>query len=458
MSARIAVVGSGYVGTVAAACFAHVGHRVVGLETDAGKLASLRAGRAPFFEAGLDELLAEGMAAGRLWFTDDVADAMASSDVVFLCVGTPSGVDGRPDMSAVEAASRAMGEVATDHHVLVTKSTVPIGSGQWLSTIIEDAVPPGRRDLDLFSVVSNPEFLREGTAVSDFLHPDRIVIGSDDGHALDVVAEVYRPIVEQTFATGNGHKPPLVRTTRTTAETIKYANNAFLATKISFINELATICELFGADVGDVAHAVGLDARIGRGFLDAGIGWGGSCFGKDLRALIATAAEYGYEPELLRASIAVNARQRCVVVEKLQRHVKNLRGARIGLLGLAFKPGTDDLRDAPALDIAERLLLAGSVVTAHDPVVTALPDHGGVRIVDDPLAVADRADAVVLVTDWPEYRWLDLAEVACRMRGNILVDGRNLFDRDAVAQVGLRYDGYGRGPARTRRREQEPVS
>jgi UDPglucose 6-dehydrogenase len=445
---RIAVVGSGYVGTVVAACLAEVGHDVVGLEVDNAKLAQLRRGRPPFFEAGLEELTKRGLGSGRLRFTDDVQDAMDASDVVFLCVGTPPGPDGRPDMSAAESAARAIGGSLRHHHVLVTKSTVPIGSGHWLASVVEDALPADQRHEGLFSVVSNPEFLREGSAVRDFLHPDRVVIGSDDERALDLVADVYGPIVEQTFSGGNGHRPPLVRTDLHTAETIKYAANAFLATKISFINELANICELVGADVSEVAGAIGLDNRIGRHFLDAGVGWGGSCFGKDLQALVSTAADYGYPAELLRATISVNERQRAKVIEKLQRRLKTLRGRRVTLLGLAFKPGTDDLRDAPAIDIARRLVAAGAVVTAYDPIVRELPDVPTVRVIDDPYAAVHRADAVVVVTEWPELAALDLTAIAAEMRGDLLVDGRNVFEPSAVLAAGLVHEAVGRREAR----------
>ena len=450
MMLKIAVVGNGYVGTAVAACLARVGHQVVGLETDDAKLAQLRRGRAPFFEAGLDDLLAQGVRSGYLRFTADAVEAVGDSDVVFLCVGTPPGPDGRPDMTAILAAATAVGGAMRRHHVVVTKSTVPIGSGRWLASIVEDALAASGAAASSFSVVSNPEFLRQGSAIADFLHPDRVVIGSDDPSALDVVARVYAPILDQAFPGGNGYRPPLVRTDLATAETIKYASNAFLATKISFINELANICERVGADVTDVVTAMGLDPRIGSRHLDPGVGWGGSCFGKDLAALVATAEEYGYETSILKSAIAVNARQRSRVVEKLQAHLKSLRGRRIGILGLAFKPGTDDLRDAPAVDIVARLLASGALVWAHDPVVKHLPGLDGARLVDAPEAVAERADAVVLLTEWPEYLGLDLRSLRDHMRGDLLIDGRNLFDPRTVGEAGLVYEGIGRSVARQR--------
>ena len=441
----IAVVGTGYVGTVVAACLASVGHRVFGLEVDADKLAALQAGRAPFYEPGLDALLQAGLGSGALRFTSSMQDAMAATDVVFLCVGTPPGADGGADMTAVATAARSMGAAIDRHHVLVTKSTVPIGSGRWLTSVIEDALPLGTDPDAAFSVVSNPEFLREGSAIDDFLFPDRVVIGSDDERALDVVAAVYQPIVDQEVPGADpGRRPPIVRTTLATAETVKYASNAFLATKISFINEIANICDLVGADVSEVATALGLDPRIGSRFLDAGVGWGGSCFGKDLSALIATAEQYGYESALLRAAVSVNARQRHLIVEKLRRHLKVLQGRRIGLLGLAFKPCTDDLRDSPAVEIAATLLRAGSVVSAHDPMVSDVPECPSLKLVADPYQAAYRADAIVLMTEWPDYLALDLDEVRSRMRGQLVIDGRNLLDPAAVEAAGLSYQGIGR--------------
>lgn len=441
---RVAVVGSGYVGTVVAACFAKLGHHVVGVESDEHKLRRLRRGESFFYEPGLNDLIAAGLSAGHLRFTDSIAEAMRGSDVVFLCVGTPQAEDGTADMSAVEAAARQIGRSLDRHHILVTKSTVPIGSGRWLKVTIERSAPhpvPAGRGL---SVVSNPEFLREGSAIEDFLHPSRVVLGSDDTAALEVVTRIYRPVLDQSFAGGDQEqRPPLVLTTLATAETIKYAANAFLATKISFINEIAHVCELVGADVSQVAGGIGLDPRIGGQFLAAGVGWGGSCFGKDIGALMATAAERGIELRLLSAVSAVNSLQRRMVVEKLRRHLVTLQGQRVALLGLAFKAGTDDLRDAPSLDIVSALQAEGTFVSAHDPVVTGdrVP---GVRVVADPYDAAEEADAVVLVTDWADYLGLDLEVLAMRMRGDLLIDGRNVLDPVRVNEAGLRYEGFGR--------------
>lgn len=445
MTTRICVIGSGYVGTVVAACFAHVGHQVVGLEIDPRKLSSLQRAKAPFHEAGLDDLLGSGLGSGRLSFTGDIAHAMAQSDVVFICVGTPTGAYGDPDMSAAEAVARAMAENLAHPHVLVTKSTVPIGTGRWLATIIEDALPsPARRDL--FSIVSNPEFLREGNAVQDFLHPDRVVLGGEDKAALAAVAEAYRPILERAFpgALHRGERVPLVFTGTTTAEAIKYASNSFLATKISFVNEMARICELVGADVTEVAAAMGLDPRIGGQFLDAGIGWGGSCFGKDVRALVATAGRYGYKPRILSAALDVNREQRSFVVDQLLHRLRGLRGVRVAVLGLAFKPGTDDVRDSPALEVCQRLIRNSAVVTAFDPLVPESAGPEGVRRAAGPLEAADNADAVVVATEWQEVLSLDLPRLRERMRGRLFFDGRNVFDPERVRAAGLDYVGIGR--------------
>lgn len=437
--------GSGYVGTVVATCLATVGHDVVGVELDDGKLQRLQAGAPFFYEPGLDEFMRAVLLNGRLRFTGSMQDALHASNAIFLCVGTPEAPDGTADMSAVAFAAEQIGRLLDCHHVLVTKSTVPIGSGKWLASIIAGALPPHVRREDMFSVVANPEFLREGSAIKDFLHPDRVVLGSDDRSALELVGQIYRPLLDQAFPGGSpNRRPPLVFTTLATAETIKYASNAFLATKISFINEMANICELVGADVSEVATALGLDARIGAQFLEAGVGWGGSCFGKDLGALTATAAKWGYCLELLPAVLAVNYRQRRLVVEKVRRHLGTLEGRRISLLGLAFKPGTDDLRDAPSIAIARWLQEEGAMVSAHDPVVRKSPELTGVRISSDPYDAVEGADAVILVTEWPEYLALNFEHLSVRMCGKVFIDGRNLLDSSLLEQAGLRYEGIGR--------------
>ncbi len=440
----IAVIGSGYVGTVMAACLADLGHGVIGVEISAEKLALLNDGIPPFFETGLEERLKTGISSGRLSFTDDYDLAMKQSEIVFLCVDTPPGTNGHPDMSSVAAAARSIGAALHDSHIVVTKSTVPVGSGNWLEATIEGELPEGV-DPSVLCVVSNPEFLREGSAVSDFLHPDRVVVGGDCANSVEKVVQVYDRILSQDFEGGEPTlKPALVKTGRATAETIKYAANAFLATKISFINEIANICERLGADVTEVADAIGLDARIGRSFLDAGIGWGGSCFGKDTSALASMAREQGIEPLILDATRRVNMNQRHVVVRKLQDHLRPLRGRRVALLGLAFKPGTDDTRDAPAITVVRSLGEKGALIRASDPTVTELPGAPDLEIFKDPYEAVCDADAVVLLTEWPTFLNLDFEKTADCMRGNVFIDGRNALDPEVLQEAGLVYEGIGR--------------
>jgi nucleotide sugar dehydrogenase len=444
---KIVVVGSGYVGTVVSACLAGLGHVVVGVDADEARVTRLNSGTAPFTEPELDDVIAGGLAAGTLSFTGDLGSAVAGAEVVFLCLGTPAGSDGQPDLAAIEEVAAQLGPALTGDVVVVTKSTVPIGTNEWIKGRIEEGI---RTELDLqVRIASNPEFLRVGTAVRDFLFPDRVVIGTDDDLARAVVVDLYEPIlsgnVPPTLAAPRPGPPHLLSTTLPTAETIKYAANAFLATKISFINEIAQICDRVGADVTVVADALGRDARISPLFLRAGLGWGGSCFGKDLAALTNTAYEHGFEPGLLGAVRAVNEYQRGEAVRRLQQHLGTLRGKRIALLGLAFKSGTDDTRDATSLHIAGRLLQLGATVSAFDPVVADVPARPEVRMGSTALDAIHSADAVVLVTDWPEFADLDLGAVATRMRGDLLVDGRNQIDPMAARRAGLRYEGIGRG-------------
>ena len=439
---RITVIGTGYVGAVTSTCLAWLGHEVIGLDADPARAGQLALGQLPFYEPGLAELLTETLATGRLSFTDQAAEALTDADVVFLCVGTPTGVAGLPDLGQVESAARAIAPHLRPGSVVVNKSTVPVGCGNWVRTLLEEALP--RQGRPAFSVVSNPEFLREGCALDDFLYPDRIVLGGDDA-GVEKVVELYRPVLEQSFPSGRpASRPQLITTELTSAEMIKYAANAFLATKISFANEIANVCELVGADVRQVLPAIGADHRIGQDFLSPGLGWGGSCFGKDVAALMATGQEYGYSANLLRATVEINGAQRSGVIRKLQRELHVLKGRRIALLGLAFKPGTDDLRDAPALDIARRLLAAGALVSAYDPVVKRLPeDLESVRLAADPYEAADEVDAVVLATEWAEFAHLDAVLLRQSMRGDLLLDGRNVLDGTTLADAGLRLVGVG---------------
>lgn len=440
----IAVVGSGYVGTVMAACLADLGHEVIGVEINSDKLSMLNGGQAPFYEEGLDERLKTGLETGNLRFTDDYQLALDACEIVFLCVDTPPGTNGHPDMRSVAAAARSIGAAMTTELIVVTKSTVPVGSGNWLEATIQAELRDGV-DASALTVVSNPEFLREGSAVEDFLHPERVVVGGDDPKAVERVAHVYDKVLAQSFMGGDPtRKPALIKTSRATAETIKYAANAFLATKISFINEIANICEWVDADVTEVAHAIGLDSRVGAKFLNAGVGWGGSCFGKDTSALASMAREQGIEPLILDAVRRVNANQRHMIVRKLQNHLRPLRGRRVALLGLAFKPGTDDIRDAPAVTIASNLMDKGVIVRACDPLVHDVPDLPGLELVDNMFDAICDADAVVLVTEWPEFVDVDWSRAADCMRGCVVLDARNALDPESVLSAGLVYEGVGR--------------
>jgi nucleotide sugar dehydrogenase len=439
---KVAVIGTGYVGAVTATCLAWLGHDVCGLDIDPTRAGQLNQGQVPFHEPGLDALLAETLNANRLRFTSDAAAALSEVDVIFLCVGTPTSANGIPDLMQFESALQTVAPYVRKGTVLVNKSTVPVGCGNLARTILEEALLTS--DQPIFHVVSNPEFLREGSAIADFLHPDRVVLGGDELGVSSVTA-LYRPVLEQAFDGGRrSRKPSLITTELASAEMIKYAANVFLATKISFANEIANLCELVGADAREVLPAVGADHRIGPSFLSPGLGWGGSCFGKDVAALAATGQEYGYTASMLRAAVEVNEQQRASAVRKLQRDLHVLKGRRIAILGLSFKPGTDDLRDAPALDIAGRLLAAGAIVSAYDPVVKNLPDElAAVRIAADPYDAAYRVDAIVLATEWPEFLDLDAGDLRRAMRGDLFLDGRNFVSPTEFAAAGMRVEGFG---------------
>ncbi len=445
-------------GLVTGACLAHVGHRVVCVDRDEGRVAELGEGRMPIYEPGLEELVVEGSRRGRLSFSTDLSEAVHTADVMFIAVDTPQGDDGSADLSSVGAVARSIGRALAETErerplVVVNKSTVPVGSGDYVSMLIQEGAaesPFGESVVD-YRVVSNPEFLREGSAVYDSFFPDRIVLGAEKRDALDTMRALYEPIIEQTFPTQKDPRPvvavPFVTTDLASAEMIKYAANAFLATKISFINEIATICELVGADVGSVAHGIGLDDRIGSRFLNAGIGWGGSCFPKDVSALRSIAREYDHDPILLDAASEVNERQRKRVISKLQRDLHTLKGKRVALLGLAFKPNTDDLREAPSLEIARALDQRGARAIGYDPVAGKkaaglAPD---LKVVFDPYEALSGAHAAVVVTEWEEIRTLDPGRVSALMEPpKLLVDGRNALDPKTAAAAGLLYRGFGR--------------
>ena len=461
---NVGVVGAGYVGLVTSACLAQVGHRVVCVDRDERRVAELGEGRMPIYEPGLEELMADGSRRGCLSFSTDLPEVVHGADVVFIAVDTPQGEDGAADLSSVGAVARSIGRALAEAGlgprrerplVVVNKSTVPVGSGDYVSMLIQEGateVSSSLRDgMVDYRVVSNPEFLREGSAVYDSFFPNRIVLGAEKRDALDTMRALYEPIIEQTFPTQKDPRPvvavPFVTTDLASAEMIKYAANAFLATKISFINEIATICELVGADVGSVAHGIGLDDRIGSRFLNAGIGWGGSCFPKDVSALRSIAREYDHDPILLDATSEVNERQRKRVISKLQRDLHTLKGKRVALLGLAFKPNTDDLREAPSLEIARALEKRGARAIGYDPVAgkKAVGLAPNLKVVFDPYEALSGAHAAVVVTEWEEIRTLDPGRASALMEPpKLLVDGRNALDPRTAAAAGLLYRGFGR--------------
>ena len=460
---HVCVIGTGYVGLVTGTCLAHIGHDVICVDNNEAKIAMMKAGQSPIFEPGLTEIMQSSMGAGRLHFTSDLEAGVTKSEILFVAVGTPALPTGETDTRYVEAVARGIGaHLNKGYKVIVNKSTVPIGSGDWVRMIVlegvsnrtasegEQRVAGDRAATDLgieFDVVSNPEFLREGSAVYDTFNPDRIVLGSNGPRALEMMQELYQPIVERKFSEDSSLPPvPVVVTDLSSAEMIKYAANSFLATKISFVNEIANICDRVGADVVQVAKGIGLDSRIGNKFLQAGIGWGGSCFPKDVSALIHTANDYGYESQLLKSAVAVNKHQRQIAIEKLQQELKILKGKTVGLLGLTFKPNTDDMRDAPSLILIEQLNRLGAKVKAYDPIVSQTgigQGLSGVLVESDPERLADGCDALVLVTDWQQFSSLDYAKMAGLMNNPVIIDGRNFLDREALQKMGYRYVGIG---------------
>jgi UDPglucose 6-dehydrogenase len=444
---------------------AYLGHRVTCVDTDLSKIEKLRLGQPPIYEPGLEELIASAQQRGGIDFQTDLELPIRESDVIFIAVGTPPLPSGESNLAYLESAARGIGAAmdGSKFRVIVNKSTVPVGSGNLVETLVREGVIESHPDLSdcvAFGVASNPEFLREGSAIHDSLYPDRIVVGAEDCATVGIMRQLYAPLIEQKFVDPSFEPRPVgtkevrfVGTTITSAEMIKYSANAFLALKIGFSNEMANICERVGADVTEVMTGIGLDARIGMGFLNAGIGWGGSCFGKDISSLLHTAREYGYQARILEASLAVNQMQRNVVIQKLQEKLFILKGRTVALLGLAFKPNTDDLRDAPSLQIAEKLIQMGVRVRAYDPVAmdACREQHPDLRIIycNDALSAAEHADALVLVTEWQEFAALDLNVMAGRMNNAILIDGRNLFDPDKARAAGFAYAGVGRAGSRS---------
>ena len=437
---NIAVVGVGYVGLVTGTCLADLGNRVTCLDINQERIENLKKGILPIYEPGLEEVVRRNVKAGRLWFTTNYAEAIdgnsanEAAEFAFIAVGTPSAVDGAADLEYVRAAAESIADVMTHPLIIVNKSTVPVGTGDWVADIV---TARQKRPIS-FSVVSNPEFLREGSAIYDFMNPDRVVLGSLDRDAAEKVAQLHLPL-----------RTTLMITDLRTAEMIKYASNAFLATKISFINEIANICEELGADVKEVAAGMGYDKRIGRAFLDAGIGYGGSCFPKDVLALAHMAEVQGRHPQLLQAVMDINADQRRHILRKLSDLLGGeLKGKTIGLLGLAFKENTDDMRDAPSIDLARWLIDQGARVKGYDQVaMTAaaglLPP--GLRFSEDPYELAAGCDAVILVTPWNEFKQLDLERMRQSMKTPVLIDGRNVYEPAKMHDLGFTYRGVGRG-------------
>ena len=432
---RIAMIGTGYVGLVSGACFADFGHDVCCIDKDASKIDGLNAGRMPIWEPGLEALVKANVERGRLTFTTDLAAGVEGAEGVFIAVGTPARRgDGHADLSFVYGAVRELAEVVKPGTVVVTKSTVPVGTGDEIERVLEEEGVTG------VSVASNPEFLREGAAIADFKHPDRIVVGAEDEHAQRVLREIYRPLFL--------NRAPILITGRRTAELTKYAANAFLAVKISFINEIADLCEAVDADVQDVARGIGLDNRIGPKFLHAGPGYGGSCFPKDTLALLKTADAAGVDQRIVRTTVQVNDDRKAHMAERVASALGgDVSGKRIGVLGLAFKPNTDDMRDAPSIPLINALVERGAEVSAFDPVAREQAEKifEGIEFAPHAYAAASGADALVIVTEWDEFRALDLDKVAKSMRGKLLIDLRNVYSLDEAQEVGLVYYGVGRG-------------
>ncbi len=434
--ANIAVIGTNYVGLVTAACFAELGNQVIGIDIDPGKVERLGRGQLPIYEPGLEEIVVQNLKAGRLRFTLDYDDGLRAAEFAFVCVGTPSGIEGEADLSQVRAATHSLGSYAPADHslIVVNKSTMPVGTGDWMFPALERVRNGSGAG---FRVVSNPEFLREGSAVDDFRHPDRVVLGGADADAIERVASLYRDLQPE---------PTIVKTDINSSEMIKYASNAFLATKISFINEIASICERLGADVKEVARGMGLDRRISPEFLDAGVGYGGSCFPKDVKALAHMASMAGAHPQLLRAVMEINRDMRRLVLQKVRAALGSVEDRTIGVLGLAFKPNTDDLRESPAVEIIHLLKSEGARVKAYDPAANEaasvlLP---GVDLCSDAYAVAEGADALILITPWSEFRRLDLDRIRRAMKYPLMVDGRNLYDPAEMVARGFFYQAIGR--------------
>lgn len=430
---KITVIGTGYVGLVTGACFADLGNTVTCLDINQERIDGLKKGIMPIYEPGLEEIVIRAYRGKRLFFSTSYEESLKAAEFVFIAVGTPSGEDGKADMRYVESAIIEISKTIDHSFIIVDKSTVPVGTGDWVEETIQKRCT--EKGIE-FSIVSNPEFLREGSAIGDFMHPDRVVLGSKSRKASEKIAELYAPL----------HCPILITDIRS-AEMIKYASNSFLAAKISFINEMANICDDLGADIIDVAKGMGLDSRIGPKFLNAGIGWGGSCFPKDVKALAHIAIEHGARPQLLEAVMDINTIQRRNVVEKLETLLGDLSGKKIGVLGLAFKANTDDMRESPSADICKWLIEKGAIVTAYDPEAMKIAAHllPDVKLCDDPYTVIENVDAMILATEWNEFKQLDFSRIYNSMKQKFVIDGRNLWSPEIMREIGFQYYGIGRG-------------
>jgi UDPglucose 6-dehydrogenase len=452
---KVAIIGTGYVGLTTGVTLAFLGHEVTCLDVDAAKIEQLNQGISPIYEPHLDDLMKA--ARSRLKFSISAKEALSNAEVIFIAVGTPSLADGNPNLAYLKSAAESVGEnIQSPYVVIVNKSTVPIGSGNWVESLVRDAFrAKNSSSKSQFVVASNPEFLREGSALMDMLYADRVVVGSDDEKAVSVMRKLYQPLIEQTFTPPSFLPRPenfkmvnFLSSDLQSAELIKYAANAFLALKISFINEISELSEKVGADIAHVAKGIGLDSRIGNKFLHAGLGWGGSCFSKDTAALISTGKEYGLPMVITHAAKEVNTRQRVRMVEILASELKILKGRKIGILGLAFKPFTDDLRDAPAFDVAQKLIDRGAKVVGFDPIAMNRAKKewasSEIQFAENAESVFDEADAVMLITEWPEFLNLPFAKLASKMKNPLILDGRNHFNSSEVKKAGMKIITLGR--------------
>lgn len=446
---KVCVIGTGYVGLVSGVCFAEIGNTVFCVDKDKGKIELLKAGKVPIFEEGLAELIKKNMESGNLIFHSDTGSGIKESDIIFICVGTPPLPSGKPDLSAIDEVAKLIGRNLNSYKIILNKSTVPIGTAKRIKKIIKENQNGGNKNYD-FDIVSNPEFLKEGEAVKDAFFPERIVIGSESKKAIEIMKKLYEPIINQDFgyAANNTYKKdkiPVLITDSTSAELIKYASNAFLATKISFVNEIANICERVDANILDVTYGMGLDSRVGSRFMKAGIGWGGSCLPKDVRALSYTAEEYGSPASILNAVIQVNNHQRFKVIQKAMDMLGIIDDKIIGVLGLSFKPNTNDTREAPSITIINKFLELGAEVRVYDPVVKKYPDNmdKGAIMAASPYRAVKGANLMVLVTEWSQFYDLDFKKVKNLMANCNIIDGRNILDRQKLQKMGFKYVGIG---------------